>query len=56
MTFLQAICADRCVKKYIGLNHQLMQVYIEIQPEIVQRRIDEMSKLQEAEVKENSSM
>lgn len=50
----EATCADRCVKKYIGLNHHLMQVYVEVQPEIVQRRIDEMSKLQEAVEKDNS--
>ncbi|XP_014282362.1 mitochondrial import inner membrane translocase subunit Tim10 B [Halyomorpha halys] len=51
-------CLDRCVTKYLGLNHKLMEVYVEIQPEIIQRRMNELSSLNnqasnEEEVKTN---
>lgn len=34
------------------LSFKVMQVYVEVQPQIVQKRIDEMSKTQQVNTKE----
>lgn len=33
-----------CTKKHVNVNHKVMQVYIEVQPQIVNKRIEEMNK------------
>ncbi|XP_067000535.1 mitochondrial import inner membrane translocase subunit Tim10 B [Anabrus simplex] len=42
----EAQCVDNCAQKHVNVNHKIMQVYMEVQPEINQRRIDEMNKAQ----------
>jgi len=46
--FLQAICADRCAGKYVKVNRKVLEVYMEIQPQITKKRMDEMAALQES--------
>lgn len=41
-------CVDVCTKKYVNVNHKVMQVYMEVQPQIVNRKIEEMNKQQAA--------
>lgn len=40
----QATCVNTCARKHINVNHKIMQVYMEVQPLIVQQRMDEMNK------------
>jgi len=47
MTLQEANCAELCVKKHTQLNFKVMSVYVEIQPQIVQKRIEEMNKAQQ---------
>merc|ERR1711976_661241 len=37
-------CIDRCVGKFMKVNHKIMAVYGEVQPIYMQKRIDEMMK------------
>lgn len=39
-------CSDLCVKKHTQLNFKVMSVFVEIQPKIVQKRLEEMNKAQ----------
>ncbi|XP_054271958.1 mitochondrial import inner membrane translocase subunit Tim9 [Macrosteles quadrilineatus] len=47
MTFEEINCSDACVQKHTKLNLKVMQVYVEVQPQIVQKRIEEMNKTQQ---------
>ncbi|XP_032778372.2 mitochondrial import inner membrane translocase subunit Tim10 B [Daphnia magna] len=38
-------CVELCSNKNIRVNHKVMSVYMEVQPLIVQKRIEEMEKL-----------
>ncbi|KAI9565569.1 hypothetical protein GHT06_009361 [Daphnia sinensis] len=38
-------CVELCSNKNIRVNHKIMSVYMEVQPLIVQKRIEEMEKL-----------
>ena len=42
---IQIQCVDRCCNKHVRVNHKVMAVYMEVQPFIVQKRIEEMEKL-----------
>lgn len=46
--FLQAICVDRCAGKHVKVNKKVLDVYVEVQPQITQKRMDEMAALQES--------
>lgn len=39
---------DLCTTKNVRVNHKIMGVYMEVQPLVVQRRIEEMNKLNAA--------
>ncbi|EEB12345.1 mitochondrial import inner membrane translocase subunit Tim9 B, putative [Pediculus humanus corporis] len=41
-------CVDMCTKKHVSVNHKVMQVYMEVQPEIINKRIEDMNKQQAA--------
>lgn len=41
----QSHCVELCSGKNIRVNHKIMAVYMEVQPYIVQKRIEEMNKL-----------
>lgn len=38
-------CMERCVTKYLGLNRKVMEVFVELQPEIIKRKMDEINKM-----------
>ncbi|EFX79889.1 hypothetical protein DAPPUDRAFT_52086, partial [Daphnia pulex] len=38
-------CVEMCSTKNIRVNHKIMSVYMEVQPLIVQKRVEEMEKL-----------
>ncbi|XP_008208702.1 mitochondrial import inner membrane translocase subunit Tim10 B [Nasonia vitripennis] len=44
----EANCVDTCAQKFIHTNHRVMEVYMEVQAAIVQKRIDEMNAAQAA--------
>nr|CAD7411368.1 unnamed protein product [Timema poppensis] len=44
-----AQCVSLCTDKYVNMNNKLMQVYMEVQPIIMNKRMEEMSKLQESQ-------
>lgn len=46
--FLQAICVDRCAGKHVKVNKKVLEVYMEVQPQITKKRMDEMASLQES--------
>ncbi|XP_046670035.1 mitochondrial import inner membrane translocase subunit Tim10B [Homalodisca vitripennis] len=48
MTLHEIHCSDLCVSKHTQLNLKVMSVYVEVQPQIVQKRIEEMNKNQQA--------
>lgn len=39
-------CVDLCTTKYGRVNQKIITVYVEVQPQIVNKRIEEMNKLQ----------
>lgn len=41
-------CVDLCVRKHINVNHRIMGVFVELQPMIVNKRIEEMNQAQAA--------
>ncbi|OQR78783.1 mitochondrial import inner membrane translocase subunit Tim9 B-like [Tropilaelaps mercedesae] len=43
----EIICVDRCVNKGIRLNHLMMDIYMKLQPEIIQKRVKENEMLQQ---------
>uniref|UniRef100_T1JAV5 Mitochondrial import inner membrane translocase subunit n=1 Tax=Strigamia maritima TaxID=126957 RepID=T1JAV5_STRMM len=36
-------CVDKCASKHVNINHRMMSIYMEVQPQIVSRRIEEMN-------------
>jgi len=38
-------CIDLCTNKHVRVNHKIMAVYMEVQPLVMQRRVEEMEKL-----------
>ncbi|CAG0893187.1 unnamed protein product [Darwinula stevensoni] len=42
-------CVDVCCGKQVNLNHKLMSVYMEEQPKILEKRIQEVQKLESAQ-------
>lgn len=45
LIILQIQCVDLCCNKHVRVNHKIMGVYMEVQPFIIQKRIEEMEKL-----------
>ncbi|KAL0269838.1 UNVERIFIED_CONTAM: hypothetical protein PYX00_007437 [Menopon gallinae] len=41
-------CVDVCTKKYVNVNNKVMQVYMEVQSQIINRKIEEVNKQQAA--------
>lgn len=38
---------ENCAQKHINVNHKIMKLYMEIQPEFMQRKIEEANKIQQ---------
>ncbi|CAA9995151.1 unnamed protein product [Nesidiocoris tenuis] len=41
------ICIDRCVTKFLKSSHVAMNTYVEIQPKMVEKRIQEFNEMTE---------
>ncbi|XP_067132632.1 mitochondrial import inner membrane translocase subunit Tim10 B [Centruroides vittatus] len=41
LTTEEVDCVNKCASKSIHINHKLMSIYMEVQPEIVNKRIEE---------------
>ncbi|XP_046404629.1 mitochondrial import inner membrane translocase subunit Tim10 B isoform X2 [Ischnura elegans] len=46
LTREEATCTELCVSKHVKVNHKSMAVYMEVQPLIVNKRIEEMNEAQ----------
>lgn len=53
--FSQAICVSQCADKHVKVNKKVMEVYIEVQPQIAKKRMEEVAALQESLEKQNKS-
>jgi hypothetical protein len=53
--FFQAVCVARCAGKHIKVNKKVMEIYMEVQPQITKKRMEEMAALQESLEKQNKS-
>lgn len=42
----EATCVDKCAYKHVKSNNRAMQVYVEVQPAMTQKRIDDITKQQ----------
>ncbi|XP_015924643.1 mitochondrial import inner membrane translocase subunit Tim10 B isoform X2 [Parasteatoda tepidariorum] len=46
LTPTEESCIEKCSSKGVAVNHRLMMSYMEIQPEIMNKRVEEMQKQQ----------
>jgi hypothetical protein len=53
--FFKAVCVARCAGKHVKVNKKVMEIYMEVQPQITKKRMEEMAVLQESLQKENKS-
>lgn len=44
---LQDLCINNCAQKYVHANHRIMQIFMEVQPVIVRKRMEEVNATQE---------
>lgn len=42
------LCIKNCTEKHVNTNHKIMELYVEIQPVLVRKRIEEMNNTQAA--------
>ncbi|KAL6439288.1 hypothetical protein ACFW04_003873 [Cataglyphis niger] len=42
------LCVSNCAQKYIHTNHKIMEVFMEVQPIMVRRRMEEINMTQAA--------
>lgn len=42
------LCIKNCTEKHVNANHKIMELYVEIQPVLVRKRIEEMNDTQAA--------
>lgn len=55
LTEEEAICVTQCADKHVKVNKKVMEVYIEVQPQIAKKRMEEVAALQESLEKQNKS-
>ncbi|XP_066596330.1 mitochondrial import inner membrane translocase subunit Tim10 B-like [Prorops nasuta] len=48
------LCVKNCANKHINANHKIMEIFTEVQPIMVQRRINDMNSTQAAVPKQES--
>ncbi|XP_013790316.1 mitochondrial import inner membrane translocase subunit Tim10 B-like [Limulus polyphemus] len=46
-------CVEKCAAKNININHKVMAIYMEVQPEIINKRVEAATKA--SQFSENSS-
>ncbi|XP_018339897.1 PREDICTED: mitochondrial import inner membrane translocase subunit Tim10 B-like [Trachymyrmex septentrionalis] len=44
----EELCINNCVQKYIYTNHKMMEIFMEVQPRMVHKRIEEINMAQTA--------
>ncbi|XP_046743939.1 mitochondrial import inner membrane translocase subunit Tim10 B-like [Diprion similis] len=49
-------CINNCAQKHINANHRIMEVYMEVQPLLVNKRIEEMNAAQAAAVAQQQQL
>lgn len=42
------LCINNCAQKYIHANHKIMEIFVEVQPIMVRRRMEEVNTTQAA--------
>ncbi|KYQ51484.1 Mitochondrial import inner membrane translocase subunit Tim9 B [Trachymyrmex zeteki] len=42
------VCINNCVQKYIYTNHKIMEIFMEVQPKMVHKRMEEINMAQTA--------
>ena len=42
------LCVSNCAQKYIHANHKIMEIFMEVQPIMVRRRMEEINTTQAA--------
>lgn len=42
------ICVKKCVEKHVHGNHKMMEIFVEVQPVLMQKRIEEIQQTQAA--------
>lgn len=40
---LQDLCVSNCAQKYIHANHKIMEIFMEVQPIMVRKRMEEIN-------------
>ncbi|KDR15692.1 Mitochondrial import inner membrane translocase subunit Tim9 B, partial [Zootermopsis nevadensis] len=55
LTEEEAVCVTHCAGKHIKVNKKVMEIYMEVQPQITKKRMEEMATLQESLEKQNKS-
>lgn len=45
---MQDLCISNCAQKYIHANHKIMEIFMEVQPIMVRKRMEEMNTTQAA--------
>ncbi|PSN38950.1 hypothetical protein C0J52_08938 [Blattella germanica] len=55
LTDEEARCVSECANKHVKVNNKLMEIYMEVQPLIAQKRIDEMQAMQDKLEKQKES-
>ncbi|KAJ9593972.1 hypothetical protein L9F63_014613 [Diploptera punctata] len=55
LTEEEAVCVSRCTNKHVKVNNKIMEIYMEVQPLIVNKRIEEMNALQEKQKEAQAS-
>ncbi|XP_014479397.1 PREDICTED: mitochondrial import inner membrane translocase subunit Tim10 B-like [Dinoponera quadriceps] len=48
ITANEDLCISNCAQKYIRANHKIMEVFMEVQPIMVRKRMEEISATQAA--------
>ncbi|KYM98563.1 Mitochondrial import inner membrane translocase subunit Tim9 B, partial [Cyphomyrmex costatus] len=42
------LCISNCAQKYIHTNHKIMEIFMEVQPKMVRKRMEEINMAQSA--------
>ncbi|GAB1866501.1 Mitochondrial import inner membrane translocase subunit [Camponotus japonicus] len=48
VTSNEDLCVSNCAQKYIHANHKIMEIFMEVQPIMVRKRIEEINTTQAA--------
>ncbi|XP_076653569.1 mitochondrial import inner membrane translocase subunit Tim10B [Halictus rubicundus] len=48
ISFEEDLCVKKCVEKHVHGNHKMMEIFVEVQPVLMQKRIEEIQQTQAA--------